>query len=132
EVSRESLVSFLGGQPGAGKSQVIRALQELAASWNSSDVVGTVSFQGVAAQSVNGETIHKFFGWGLRGFSKTQPVSLELREKIIKLRLLIVDEVSTTDVKFIGMIDSCLRHIRNKPDLLFGGVDVLFVGDWLQ
>ncbi|OWZ23607.1 hypothetical protein PHMEG_0001459 [Phytophthora megakarya] len=61
--SRESLVSFLGGLPGAGKSQVIRAIQALATSWAGSNTVGTVSYQGVAAQSVNGETIHKWFGW---------------------------------------------------------------------
>lgn len=130
--SRDPLVSFLGGLPGAGKSQVIKSLQALALSWRSSESVGTVSYQGIAAQAANGETIHKFFGWGLRGFSKTKQVTLEQREKITKLKLLILDEISTTDVKIIGMIDSCLRHIRNEPNLLFGGVDVLFVGDWLQ
>ncbi|OWZ07894.1 hypothetical protein PHMEG_00019642 [Phytophthora megakarya] len=132
DVPREPIMSFLGGKPGAGKSQVIRALQALASSWKCSEAAGTVSYQGVAAQSANGETIHKFFGWRLGGFSKTQQVTAGQREKMCKLKLLIMDEVSTTDAKIIGMVDSSLRHIRNEPDLVFGGVDVLFVGDWLQ
>lgn len=30
------------------------------------------------------------------------------------------------------MIDQALRELKNKPDTFFGGVHVLFVGDWLQ
>ncbi|OWY91429.1 LOW QUALITY PROTEIN: hypothetical protein PHMEG_00039996 [Phytophthora megakarya] len=91
-------MSLLGGKPGAGKSQVIRALQALASSWKCSEAVGTVSYRGVAAQSVNGETIHKFYGWIFENAATGQ------REKMCKLKLLIMDEVSTTDAKIIGMI----------------------------
>lgn len=61
----EQLIGFLGGLPGSGKSQVIKALQKLASTWNSTDAVGTTACQGVAAQAANGQTLHKFFGWGV-------------------------------------------------------------------
>lgn len=36
-IEDSQLIAFLGGQPGAGKSQVIRALQSLATAWNFPD-----------------------------------------------------------------------------------------------
>lgn len=72
------------------------------------------------------------FGWGLKPKQKRTQPSLEQRERFAQLRLLIVDEISTTDVKFLGMIDTELRLLLNQPDKRFGGFDFLLVGDWLQ
>ncbi|OWY97344.1 hypothetical protein PHMEG_00032146 [Phytophthora megakarya] len=126
------VTGFIGGGPGCGKSQVIRALQAIAASWNCEDAVKTVAYQGVAAEAANGQTIHKLFQWGVKSRSRPKRYSAELKEKFAKLNLLIIDEISTTDAKIIGMIDSALRDLKSQPNLRFGGVRVLFVGDWLQ
>jgi hypothetical protein len=130
--SEDQLVTFLGGLPGAGKSQVIKAIQALATAWHHPDAQATVAFQGVAAQAANGDTIHKLFGWGLHGPTKRWSPNERQRERFARLRLLIIDEVSTTDAKMIGMVDAALRLVLGHTDEFFGGIDVLFVGDWLQ
>lgn len=63
-----------------------------------------------------------------RRWSTTQ----EQRERFAKLKLLIVDEISTCDVSILGKMDSFLREILGNPTKLFGGIHVLLVGDWLQ
>ncbi|KAF1786570.1 hypothetical protein GQ600_5063 [Phytophthora cactorum] len=55
-------IAFHGGLPGAGKSRVIGALQEIALRWESPESVATAAYQVVAAQTTNGQTIHKRFG----------------------------------------------------------------------
>ncbi|ETO75400.1 hypothetical protein F444_09003 [Phytophthora nicotianae P1976] len=128
----KQFIGFIGGLPGAGKSQVIKALQKLAASWESSDSLGTAAYQGVAAQAANGQTLHKFFGWGIHSRKKKPSYSFSQRERFAKLKMLIIDEISTMDSRFLGMADAALRDLKGAPDSLFGGVHVLFVGDWLQ
>lgn len=108
------LIAFVGGPPGSGKSQVIRSLQALAESWQSYDAIRTVAFQGVAAEAANGQTIHKLFQWGVKGNIHNKRYSVEDKEKFARLKLLIMDEVSTTDAKLIGMIDIALRKLKKQ------------------
>ncbi|OWZ01017.1 Hrdc domain-containing hypothetical protein [Phytophthora megakarya] len=69
------------------------------------------------------------FGWGVKPKKRKPTMNLEQRERIAQLRLLIIDEISTTDVQFLGMIDSELRTRKNEQDKIFGGVAFLLVGD---
>ncbi|KAG1710585.1 hypothetical protein DVH05_013311 [Phytophthora capsici] len=66
----DQMIGFLGGQPGAGKSLVIKALQSLAINWQCSEAISTVAYQGVAAQAADGQTLHKFFGWSIHAKKK--------------------------------------------------------------
>lgn len=130
--SDQQLVGFLGGKPGAGKSQVIHALQMLAQMWGNPGAVATGAYQGIAAQNADGQTIHKLFGWRVNSDqSKWKPTN-ELIERFIKVKLLIIDEISTCDVHILGRIDTSLRIILKRPLLRFGGLNVLLVGDSLQ
>ena len=47
------------------------------------------------------------------------------------IKLLIVDEISTTDLKFLEMMDAALRRVTGM-DALCGGISMMLVGDWLQ
>jgi hypothetical protein len=127
----EQFKGFLAGLPGAGKSQVIKALQDLAVSWERPNAVKTMAFQGVAAQAANGETIHKCFGWRLHGVDDNWRPNADQEQTFAAVKLIIIDEISTTYAKFIGQIDICLRKIRQR-DAVLGGIHTLFVGDWLQ
>ncbi|GMF40486.1 unnamed protein product [Phytophthora fragariaefolia] len=129
--SDDQIVDFLGGLPGAGKSRVINAVQVLAEKWRSQDSVATAAYQGVAAQAANGQTIHKLFGWNVNSRKRWTPTN-EQKERFAKLRLLIIDEVSTCDVSIIGKVDASQRLLLDNPSKLFGGIHVLLVGDWLQ
>ncbi|ETN12062.1 hypothetical protein PPTG_09710 [Phytophthora nicotianae INRA-310] len=129
--TNEQVIAFLGGKPGAGKSRVIGALQMLARTWDSAESVATGAYQGVAAQAANGQTIHKLFGWYVNNKKPWTP-NQEQKERFARLKLLIIDEISTCDVGILGKIDASLRKLLDKPTLLFGGIHVLLVGDWLQ
>ncbi|OWZ10696.1 hypothetical protein PHMEG_00016418 [Phytophthora megakarya] len=124
-------LTFLGGLPGAGKSRVIGALQVLARQWGHSEAVVTAAYQGVAAQAANGQTIHKLFGWYVNSKREWKPTQQQ-KSRFAQVKLLILDEVSTCDVKIVGMIDASLRKLLGKPSTVFGGIHVLFVCDWLQ
>ncbi|KUF86431.1 hypothetical protein AM588_10001147 [Phytophthora nicotianae] len=93
--------------------------------------VATAAYQGVAAQAANGQTIHKLFGWYVNSRRQWAPTS-EQKDRFSRLKLLILDEVSTCDVSIIGKIDSSLRKFLDRSNAVFGGVHVLLVGDWLQ
>ncbi|HEY0770249.1 MAG TPA: helicase, partial [Sphingobacteriaceae bacterium] len=54
------------------------------------------------------------------------------RELLRDLELLIIDEVSMVRCDTLDAMDAILRHFRKKPHLLFGGVQVLFIGDLFQ
>lgn len=94
----QQLLGFLGGKPGAGKNQVIHALQVLAQMWGKSDAVATGAYQGIAAQNTDGHTIHKLFGWRVNCDQSKWKPTIELMEKFHKVKLLIINEISTCDV----------------------------------
>ena len=48
------------------------------------------------------------------------------------LKCLIVDEVSMMSLKILLILDSLTRKIYNKPNLPFGGLQVIFSGDFYQ
>lgn len=107
---------------------------------------------GVAAINAGGVTMHAFFqlpfgpflpqtqtGWGLQSQSADLNSLLanirfttEKRELLQELELLVIDEVSMLRADMLDATDQVLRHFRKKPDLPFGGVQVLFIGDLFQ
>jgi hypothetical protein len=109
---------------------------------------------GVAAINAGGVTIHSFFQLPLSPFipetkgtgftSASQEISnkhslisrlrfnSEKKKVIQQLELLIIDEISMVRCDILDAIDTVLRHVRQRPSEIFGGVQVLFIGDMLQ
>jgi hypothetical protein len=105
---------------------------------------------GVAAINAGGVTIHSFFQLPLSPFipvAHAQPGSATTdRHELIKklrfngeklklirqLELLVIDEISMVRCDTLDAIDLILRHVRNRPHDLFGGVQMLFIGDMMQ
>lgn len=127
---------FLTGKAGTGKTTFLHKLKK-----NSLKRIVIVAPTGVAAINAKGVTIHSFFqlpfgpilpnddlnssdGFN-RKFGKT-------KINIIKsLDLLIIDEISMVRADVLDGIDKTLRRYRNK-NLVFGGVQVLMIGDLQQ
>lgn len=127
---------FLTGKAGTGKTTFLHKLKK-----NSLKRIVIVAPTGVAAINAKGVTIHSFFqlpfgpilpnddlnssGGFNRKFGKT-------KINIIKsLDLLIIDEISMVRADVLDGIDKTLRRYRNK-NLVFGGVQVLMIGDLQQ
>ncbi|WP_292942266.1 helix-turn-helix domain-containing protein [Olleya sp. UBA1516] len=127
---------FLTGKAGTGKTTFLHKLK-----FNSLKRIVIVAPTGVAAINAKGVTIHSFFqlpfgpilpnddlnssGGFNRKFGKT-------KINIIKsLDLLIIDEISMVRADVLDGIDKTLRRYRNR-NLVFGGVQVLMIGDLQQ
>lgn len=143
-VNNTSCPIFLTGKAGTGKTTFLKYIRE-----NTPKRSIVVAPTGVAAINAGGVTMHSFFqlpfgpyvpvikkgaGGVTDKFSlfKNIRMSSEKRDLIRDLELLIVDEVSMVRCDMLDAMDAILRHFRRKPNLPFGGVQVLFIGDLYQ
>ena len=127
---------FLTGKAGTGKTTFLHRLK-----MNSLKRLVVVAPTGVAAINAKGVTIHSFFQMPFgpilpdtdmnaskgfnRKFGKT-------KINIIKsMDLLVIDEISMVRADLLDGIDKTLRRFRNR-DKVFGGVQVLMIGDLQQ
>ena len=82
-------------------------------------------------------TLHRFAGIGLA--NKPIPVILEelfkkkyKLKKWFKLQCLIIDEVSMMSLKILLLLDAIAKKIYNNLNIPFGGLQVIFSGDFYQ
>ena len=138
---------FLTGKAGTGKTTL---LNEIIKSTHKNCVV--VAPTGIAALNAGGVTIHSMFQLPFGGFipdnsapqfSDTSKFETKatlrrhfrmsgLKKAVIQnMELLIIDEVSMLRADLMDAIDFMLQSVRKKNQV-FGGVQVLFIGDLLQ
>ena len=138
---------FLTGKAGTGKTTL---LKEIIKSTHKNCVV--VAPTGIAALNAGGVTIHSMFQLPFGGFipdnsapqfSDTSKFETKatlrrhfrmsgLKKAVIQnMELLIIDEVSMLRSDLMDAIDFMLQSVRKKNQV-FGGVQVLFIGDLLQ
>jgi hypothetical protein len=139
---------FLTGKAGTGKTTFLRYIKN-----NSFKKMAVVAPTGVAAIHAGGVTIHSFFNlpfgtyiptqktvWGgdfsnvynkNQLFNKAKLNSLK-RDLIRELDLLIIDEISMVRADILDAMDALLRQVRRQPQVPFGGVQMLFIGDMFQ
>lgn len=140
---------FLTGKAGTGKTTFLKYIRE-----NCPKQMAIVAPTGVAAINAGGVTIHSFFQLPLAPFipetrgtgfqahgqeiSNKHSLISRLRfnsdkKKVLQqLELLVIDEISMVRCDTLDAIDTVLKHIRQRHDERFGGVQVLFIGDMLQ
>ena len=128
---------FLTGKAGTGKSSLLRYI---CATTKKAHVV--LAPTGLAALNVGGQTIHSFFHLPLEPISPTDAKMIDTivkkrlkkdEKKLIKqLELIVVDEVSMVRADLIDILDKVLRRVRGHPTQIFGGLQMLFVGDLYQ
>lgn len=129
---------YLGGQAGTGKSYLLSHIVKWARENNKH--IGVTATTGAAAVLIRGITIHSFLALGL-GTKSANDIANKLRQKsfyrhilnrILKLQILIIDEISMMPADLLDKIDQLLRIIRSNSDTPFGGVQMVFVGDFYQ
>lgn len=126
---------FMTGGGGTGKSfviaEVVRRAQQRGVR------VDVTASTGAAAEQIQGVTLHSVVGLGIAA----APVELLISQvmtkestvdRIRKLQLLIVDEVSMLAPDYFDKVDAVFRRVRENIDAPFGGVQMLLVGDFYQ
>ena len=90
---------------------------------------------GVAALNVGGQTVHRFFGFGI----DVTPQAIAARRGKPRnpglyksLRTLIIDEVSMLRADLLDCVDTFLKMHGPRPGAPFGGVHMVFIGDLYQ
>ena len=121
---------FITGKAGTGKSTL---LEHFRAHAEQEPVV--LAPTGVAALNVQGQTIHRFFRFGIDVTplkvrkSRRRPRNASLYRN---LRTIIIDEVSMVRADLLDCVDVFLRKHGPKRRKPFGGVQMIFVGDLYQ
>jgi ATP-dependent DNA helicase PIF1 len=128
---------FLTGPGGTGKSFLIKKIVNHAE--ENERNIQVCALTGCASILLNCKaiTLHRFAGIGLA--NKPIPSILEelfkkkyKLKKWFKLECLIIDEVSMMSLKILLLLDAIAKKIYNKPNIPFGGLQVIFSGDFYQ
>lgn len=125
---------FLTGEPGSGKTHTVnRYIEYLERAGVDPAVTAST---GIAATHVGGMTIHSWSGIGIRSrLTEADIDALSEKEKLVKrlnaAKVLIIDEISMLSRDTLTSVEAVCRHLRRRSDA-FGGLQVVFVGDFFQ
>ena len=121
---------LITGSAGTGKSTLLSYFCR-SVDWDPVVLAPT----GVAALNVGGQTVHRFFGFGIDvtpeavAARRGRPRNAQLYRN---LRTLIIDEVSMLRADLLDCVDLFLRRYGPSPNARFGGVHMVFIGDLYQ
>ena len=129
------LKMYLGGMGGTGKSQVITALIAFFEKRNEAYHIMTVAPTGSAATLLNGSTYHSVLGIrpvNKKGevFGNEHTIIAQVKGKLDGVDYIFLDEVSIVACHEFYKISAQLCKARNMTDIPFGGVNMIFAGDF--
>ena len=122
------------GAGGTGKSTLIKALHVwFRRNHRDKELIMTAT-TGSAAVKIGGATVHTAVSIPIETADGKRVG--KLKEKQIKAwneaQYMIIDEVSMLDCKVMESLHSQLTKAKSKPEITFGGVNIIFLGDFLQ
>lgn len=136
ELARLGKNIFYTGSAGTGKSLLLKTLIKNLKAQHPNDLICITASTGLAAYNIGGMTINSCAGIGL-GTGSVPDLCRKIRgnkkakERWDKMKVLIIDEISMIDGRLIDKLDKIARRVKN-PDSPFGGVQVIFCGDFYQ
>ena len=126
---------YLTGEAGSGKTYVI----DKYISWLKKRGIrsAVTASTGIAATHLGGSTIHSWSGIGIKDRITSKILDQMEQKKNLYARfedtdILIIDEISMLSSLFIDMLDLTARHMKRSPGEPFGGMQVVFSGDFFQ
>jgi len=139
EILKSGKNVFLTGGPGSGKTYTINKFIEWCRE-NDKRVEVTAS-TGIAATHIGGITVHSWAGMGIKDKFTDSDITNILNKpwvmaKFTSANVLIIDEISMLDATFVDNLDRILSIARDgivrDTSRRFGGLQVVFVGDFFQ
>jgi ATP-dependent exoDNAse (exonuclease V) alpha subunit len=125
---------FLTGEPGSGKTHTILRYIEYLRNKNIAPAI--TASTGIAATHIGGMTIHAWSGIGIkrkltREDARRLKTNKRVAGRVLRTEVLIIDEISMLDADTLSSVDTACRAIKER-DEPFGGMQVVFVGDFFQ
>ncbi len=124
---------FITGKAGTGKSTFIQYFAS-----KTRKKLLMCAFTGIAAINIKGQTIHSFFRFPPQALGpEDDEIKLfyknsEKYKMIEEIQTIVIDEVSMLRSDTLEAIDYSLRKNGGDPSKIFGGKQILFVGDIFQ
>ena len=125
---------FITGSPGTGKSFLLKFIIEYFKKEKKN--VAITASTGCSATLIGGQTIHSYLSMGI-GNNTVEKIVNQIKNykvkynKIMKLKSIILDEISMIDDETLDRISTILKKVRDDP-MPFGGIQVILVGDFCQ
>ena len=123
---------FFTGMGGTGKTfLLLQIAQRLKAKLGPNKVAVTAP-TGVASIICQGQTLHSLAGCGVPTYVSDFDKCWKQKNRWRKISVLIIDEVSMVEPSDLDWLDATVRGIRGVPDKAFGGIQLIFCGDFGQ
>jgi ATP-dependent DNA helicase PIF1 len=134
---------FVTGIPGSGKSfwlsQAVEISKEQKIEFYVTGTTGSaaVNISQSFGSHISATTLHRWAGTGLADES-VESLLKRIRKnrqsyaRWAKTNRLFVDEACMLNSSFLEKLDNIGRQIRHEPELPFGGIQLIFIGDFLQ
>ncbi len=126
---------FITGEAGTGKTYNLKLIIKKLKEDGYKRVITATT--GIAANHINAMTVHRIMGFGIQSDPEYIPQIFKKpwwpkAEKTLKnSEFMIIDEISMLSPKQFKLIDLILKKVRNNENP-FGGMRMIFVGDFLQ
>jgi hypothetical protein len=125
----EQLRMYLGGMGGTGKTQVIKALSCFFTQRNEAHRFVIVAPTGTAAALLGGSTYHSTFG--INDNSGIGKIG-KIKQKLEGVEYVFFDEVSMLSARDLYRINLQLSRVLDVAHAPFGGLNLVFSGDFAQ
>ena len=125
------LKMYLGGMGGIGKSQVIKSLIHFFREKLQLHRFIVLAPTGSAAVLIDGSTYHSVLG--IRDIeSESKKTKAQIKDRMTGVEYIFVDEVSMISCRDIYIISKQLALSQANSDIPFGGMNIIFAGDFAQ
>ena len=137
-VAEKNKSVFFTGSAGTGKSVLLREIIKVMRDTHKRELdrVAVTASTGLAACNIGGVTLHSFAGIGLGKETAPELVkkikrNAKAKQRWLRVKVLIIDEVSMVDGDLFDKLEEIARNIRNngRP---FGGIQLVITGDFFQ
>ena len=123
----KQIIGYVGGPGGTGKSQVINAVRDFCKRLQIEHTLKLSAHTGTAAKNIGGSTTATLFGLNTPSIERT------LQARFEKVKTIIIDEVSMIGCRQLARISKALSRGKLVGSTIpFGGVDIIFLGDFIQ